>query len=77
MFRFVDGIVHLEAFTPANPAADESEGTFPRPFADLPFFELAKGGKIVQVADSEINPEYGDEGYSAGSGFSQLVVRHR
>ena len=40
MYRFVDGIGHLAAFTPVNPAADEKlKAAFPQPIADVPIFE--------------------------------------
>jgi len=54
VFRFVDGIAHLEAFTPTNPAADEIlKNTFPRPIADLEIFALAQAGKVVPTPDTE------------------------
>ena len=60
VFRFVDGIVNLVAYTPVSPAADQVlKASFPRPTANLPFFELAKGGEVVQEADSETNPDAG------------------
>ncbi len=35
VFRFVDGVSHLAAFTPTNPAADEIlKASFPRPLAE-------------------------------------------
>src|SRR4051812_24534996 len=41
VFRFVDGIVNLTAYTPIGPAADAVlKASFPRPAAGLPFFEL-------------------------------------
>ena len=43
VFRFVDGIAHLAAFTPTNPAADEAaKAAFPRPSSELPPFQLCK-----------------------------------
>src|ERR1700756_3489293 len=37
VYRFVDGIAHLSAFTPTTPAADEIlRNTFPRPIDSLP-----------------------------------------
>jgi GAF domain-containing protein len=58
VFRFVDGVVHLVAYTPVSPAADQVlKGSFPRPTANLPFFDLAKRGEVVQEADSETNPD--------------------
>jgi GAF domain-containing protein len=54
VFRFVDGIAHLEAFTPTNPAADETlKNTFPRPIADFEILALAQAGKVVPTPDTE------------------------
>ncbi len=70
VFRFVDGIVNLVAYTPINPAADQVlTASFPRPTANLPFFELAKGGEVVQEADSETNPDAGLREIARARGF--------
>jgi two-component system, NtrC family, sensor kinase len=54
VFRFVDGLAHLTAFTPTNPAADEVlQASFPSPLTDFEPFKLAQSGKPVQVTDSE------------------------
>ena len=58
VFRFVDGIAHLAAFTPTNPAADEVlKNTFPRPMASFAPFELVQTGDVVQISDTEKMPE--------------------
>ncbi len=70
VFRFVDGIVNLAAYTPISPAADTVlKASFPRPAAGLPFFELAKGGKVVQEADSETNPDVAMRDIARARGF--------
>ena len=70
VFRFVDGIVNLAAYTPVSPAADKVlTASFPRPTANLPFFELAKGGEVVQEADSETNPDTGLRDIARARGF--------
>jgi GAF domain-containing protein len=70
VFRFVDGIVNLAAYTPISPAADKVlKASFPRPTANLPFFELAKGGEVVQEADSETNPDAGLKEVARARGF--------
>ncbi len=57
VLRFVDGAVHLAAFTPTNPAADEAlEASFPRPLAEFPPFELVREGEAAQVIDTELEP---------------------
>jgi GAF domain-containing protein len=54
VFRFIDGIAYLEAFTPTTPAADEIlKATFPRPVADFPPFRMAQVGEVAQVTDTE------------------------
>ena len=54
VFRFVDDIAYLAAFTPTTPAADSVlQSSFPMPLADFEQFELAKTGQPVEVADTE------------------------
>ena len=54
VFRFIDGIAHLKAFTPTTPKADEVlRSTFPRPVADFPPFQMAQAGKVAQIPDTE------------------------
>src|ERR1700730_6831661 len=70
VFHFVDGVVNLAAYTSVSPAADEVLKTsFPRPAANLPFFELAKRGEVVQEPDSETNPDAGMRELSRARGF--------
>jgi two-component system, NtrC family, sensor kinase len=54
VFRFIDDVAHLKAFTPTNPAADEVlRATFPRPVADFPQFQMAQAGEVTQIPDTE------------------------
>ncbi len=54
VFRFVDGLTHLTAFTPTTPAADEVfRATFPRPVEEFDPFQLAKFGRPVPIPDIE------------------------
>jgi two-component system NtrC family sensor kinase len=70
VFRFVDGVVNLAAYTSVSPAADKVlKASFPRPAANLPFFELAKRGEVVQEPDSETNPDAGMRELSRARGF--------
>src|SRR3979490_1159299 len=70
VFRFVDGVVNLAAYTPISPAADKVlKASFPRPAANLPFFELAKRGEVVQEPDSETTPDAGMRELSRARGF--------
>ncbi|MBR1127813.1 GAF domain-containing protein [Bradyrhizobium iriomotense] len=58
VFRFVDGIAHLAAFTRTNAVADAHlTQMFPRPIADFPSFQLASFGKVVPVPDTEATSE--------------------
>jgi GAF domain-containing protein len=57
-YRFVDGVAHLVTFTPLNPAADEAlRAAFPRPIADIEHFRLAAAGEVLQIADTEEQPD--------------------
>jgi len=54
VFRFIDGVGHLKAFTPTNPAADEVLRTsFPLPVTDFFPFRMAQAGEATQIADTE------------------------
>ncbi|MBR0741911.1 GAF domain-containing protein [Bradyrhizobium liaoningense] len=54
VFRFIDGMAHLAAFTPTNSAADEAlKNMFPRPIADFESFARTKAGKVVPTPDTE------------------------
>jgi two-component system NtrC family sensor kinase len=70
VFRFVDGVVNLAAYTPVSPAADKVLKTsFPRPASSLPIFDLAKRGEVVQEPDSEANPDAAMRELSRARGF--------
>jgi len=54
VFRLIDGVAYLKAFTPTTPAADEVlQATFPRPAADFPPFRMAQAGEVTQIPDTE------------------------
>jgi GAF domain-containing protein len=54
VFRFVDGVSHLAAFTPTHPAADKIlKASFPRPLANFQPIETAQAGEVVQITDTE------------------------
>ena len=54
VLRFVGETIHLAAFTPTNPTADEALRTsFPRALAEFPPFLLVRGGETIQFADTE------------------------
>jgi GAF domain-containing protein len=75
VFRFVDGMARLAAYTPISPAADEVlKASFPRPVAELQFFDLAKGGQVVQEADTENNPDGRLKELARARGFRSALL---
>jgi two-component system NtrC family sensor kinase len=60
-FRFIDEELHLVAFTPTNPAADEAfRATFPRRLRDFPLLDLVRDGEAAQIADTETSSDVRD-----------------
>jgi signal transduction histidine kinase len=54
VFRLIDGIAHLKAFTPTTPAADKVlQETFPRPAVDFPPFRMAQAGEVTRIPDTD------------------------
>src|SRR5712675_1297205 len=54
VFRLLDGKVHLAAFTPTNPAADEAlKADFPQPVENFEAFRLAQHGEPIAIPDTE------------------------
>jgi len=54
VFRFIDGMAHLEAFTPTTPEADDVlKSTFPRPVEDFAPFRMTQAGEVMQIPDTE------------------------
>ena len=60
LYRVVDGMLHLEAFTPFNPEADEVlRKSFPVTSSDYPPLALVARGASFQFADTEKDaPEF-------------------
>jgi GAF domain-containing protein len=60
VFRFIDGVQHLRAFTPTTPEADEVlKNTFPMPVADLPLAtQSVLKGETDQIPDTEKGEEF-------------------
>ncbi len=55
VLRFVDDALHLVAFTPTNPTADEAlKSSFPRPLEEFPPFMLVRDGATQQIIDTEL-----------------------
>ncbi|MGY3037308.1 two-component system NtrC family sensor kinase [Bradyrhizobium sp. USDA 4354] len=54
VLQFIGDELHLVAFTPTSPEADEGLKTsFPRKIADFPTFALVRDGETIQFPDSE------------------------
>jgi two-component system, NtrC family, sensor kinase len=73
VFRFIDGVAHLEAFTPTSPEADDIlRSTFPRPANDFAPFRMTQAGEVMQIPDTEALT---DEilGISRARGFRSMV----
>jgi GAF domain-containing protein len=53
-WRFVDGVVHLAAFTPTTPAADDAlRADFPKPINEFAPFALVQPGEPFTIPDAE------------------------
>jgi hypothetical protein len=54
VLQFIGDELHLVAFTPTSPEADEGlEASFPRKIGDFPTFALVRNGETIQFPDSE------------------------
>jgi GAF domain-containing protein/CheY-like chemotaxis protein len=54
VFRIVNGVMHLEAFTPTNEQADATlVAMFPRPIAEFPPFAMVSAGQMAHIEDTE------------------------
>ena len=74
VFRFVDGVAHVVAFTPTSPAADQLlKASFPRPVAEFPPFERAHAGRVVQVPDTEAEPDERMKQLARARGFRSVL----
>ena len=73
VFRFIDGIAYLEAFTPTTPAADEVlKTTFPRPVADYAPFRMAQAGEVAHIPDTEAST-YELQNISRARGYRSML----
>jgi signal transduction histidine kinase/putative component of toxin-antitoxin plasmid stabilization module len=74
VFRFIDGAMHLMAFTPTTAAADKIlQASFPSLVADSPLFEMVHGGKGAQIEDTEIYAGAGLQAIARARGFRSLL----
>ncbi|WP_407184275.1 GAF domain-containing protein [Bradyrhizobium centrosematis] len=54
VLQFIGDELHLVAFTPTSPEADEGlKASFPRKIADFPTFALVRDGETIQFPDTE------------------------
>jgi len=60
VFRFIDGVTYLEAFTPTTPEADEVlKNEFPMPVSNLPLAQRnVQNGETGQTPDTEVGKEF-------------------
>jgi two-component system, NtrC family, sensor kinase len=74
VFRFIDGALHLMAFTPTNAAADQAlKASFPSPVADFPVLELVHGGEAAQIADTEASSDPRLTAIARSRGFRSML----
>jgi hypothetical protein len=69
VFRFVDGVSHLAAFTPTTPAADEIlKASFPRRI------EFAQAGQTLQITDTETVTDAQIRDIARARGFRSMLL---
>src|SRR4029077_3341690 len=74
VFRFIDGVGHLAAFTPVSPIADEMlKASFPQPIADIHFFRLVEAGEGLQIRDTEDQPNKELRNVARARGFRSVL----
>ncbi|SFJ60536.1 GAF domain-containing protein [Bradyrhizobium sp. Gha] len=75
VFRFVDDIAHLAAFTPTSSAADEVlKAGFPTPVDRFEPFMLAQAGKPIQIGDIETLPDSQIKQIARARGFRSMLL---
>jgi signal transduction histidine kinase len=73
VFRLIDGMAHLKAFTPTTPEADEVlMSAFPRRAADFAPFQMAQAGKVMQIPDTEA-PTYEFKEIARARGYRSML----
>ena len=74
VFRFIDRDVHLTAFTPIDPAADEAlKRSFPQSLSGYPPLAMIKSGETVQIADTEALQDM-QRDIARARGFRSVVI---
>jgi two-component system, NtrC family, sensor kinase len=73
VFRFIDGMAHLKAFTPTTPEADEIlQSSFPQPVADFAPFQMTQAGEVMQIPDTEA-PTYELKEIARARGYRSML----
>ena len=74
VFRFLNGIVYLEAFTPTTPSANKLlRAAFPSPITEFQPFQLAQRGEPVQIPDIEELPDSQIKSVARARGFRSML----
>jgi two-component system, NtrC family, sensor kinase len=74
VFRFIDGELHLKAFTPTTAAADKALiASFPAPVAGFPLLQRVHGGEAAQIADTEDESDARLKAISRSRGFRSML----
>jgi two-component system NtrC family sensor kinase len=75
VFRFVDELVYLAAFTPTHSEADKTfVARFPQRLSEGPLFKRATGGETVSVDDTESGAWPGVQNLARARGFRSLLL---
>jgi two-component system, NtrC family, sensor kinase len=73
VFRFIDGMAHLKAFTPTTPEADEIlQSSFPQPVADYAPFQMTQAGEVMHIPDTEA-PTYELKEIARARGYRSML----
>jgi GAF domain-containing protein len=75
VFRFIDGVSHLKAFTPTTSEADEAlKNTYPMPIANFPLAQQAVlNGDTHQIPDTETSKEFFNVRLARARGFRSIM----
>jgi GAF domain-containing protein len=75
VFRLVDGMMHLRAFTSTNPEADEKlQAMFPAPLSTYSGGESIRRGEIFSIVDTDATELAGIRAIARLRGFRSVIV---
>ena len=75
VFRLVDGMMHLRAFTATNPEADEKlQAMFPAPLSTYSGGESIRRGEIFSIVDTDATELEGIRAIARLRGFRSVIV---